>query len=145
MTDGTISSLSVASQAATPAGSLVPSGPVGPPTASRSIVRRLVGAIVVFVVIGIGGVAWARLSDAPETARIGDCLAGRTADSLRTIDCTNPAAAHKVVGRIEDRTEAEVTANDVTQLCAAYPTARSVYWEGRKGGKGYLLCLEPLG
>lgn len=111
----------------------------------RSIIRRLVGAIVVFVVIGIGGAAWAYLSNAPETARVGDCLAGTTADSLRTIDCTNPAAAHKVVGRIEDKTESEAATNDVAQLCSVHPAARSAYWEGRKGGKGYVLCLEPLG
>lgn len=135
MTDRTNSPFSVAPQTPTLARTLGSSG----------IVRRLIGAVVVFAVVSVGGIAWAYLSDAPETAEIGDCLTGRTADSLRTVDCADPAAAYRVVGKVEDRTEAEFVASDVARLCAAQPTARNAYWEGKKGGKGYVLCLEPVG
>lgn len=125
--------------------------PAAPPPAAPAkssvagaIVKRLIGVAVVFGVITIGGIAWAYLSGAPETAKVGDCLSGQSAEELKTVDCGDPAAAHKVAGKIEDKTEVEFNVSDVETLCSAYPNTQNAYWEGEKGGKGYVLCLEPV-
>lgn len=107
------------------------------------IVKRIIGAVVVFAVISIGGLIYKNVTGAPETAKVGDCLSGQAADEIKTIDCTDAAAAHKIVGKVEDKTEAEFKSDE--QICSAYPTTENAYWEGTKGGKGYVLCLEPVG
>lgn len=122
-------------QAATPA----------KPSVARGIVKRIIGAVVVFGVIGIGGIAWSYLSGAPETAKVGDCLSGQSADALKTVECSDPKAEHKVAAKIEDKTEAEFEAADVETLCAGHPTTENAFWEGKEGGKGYVLCLAPVG
>jgi hypothetical protein len=47
-----------------------------------------------------------------------------------------------VVGRLERKTEADF--NATTDPCTAYPTADIALWEGKSGGQGYILCLEPI-
>lgn len=129
------------------AGAPVPPGDAAAPAKSSvagGIVKRIIGAVVVFAVIGIGGIAWNYLSGAPETAKVGDCLSGQSAEALKTVDCTDAAAEHKVVGKVEDKTEAEFDSDDELSVCSAYPTTQTGYWEGTKGGKGYVLCLEPV-
>jgi hypothetical protein len=113
-----------------------PSSPIG------GIVKRIIGAVVVFAVIGLGGLAWKYLTGAPETAKVGDCMAGQTSDELKTVKCDDASAEHKVVGKVEDQTEAQFQQAD--NPCTAYPTAETFYWEGKKGGNGYVLCLEPV-
>ena len=68
---------------------------------------------------------------------------GESAEDLTTVTCGDPAARHKVVGRIEGRTEAEFRGAD--NPCSAYPTVESAFWSGERGKKGYILCLEPVG
>lgn len=113
------------------------------PSKARGIVKRIVGALVVFAVISIGGVAWAYLTGAPETAKAGDCLSGQSAEELKTVDCADATAEYKVVGKVENKTEAEFDTN-AESICAAYPTFQTAYWEGKKNGSGYVLCLEPV-
>lgn len=123
-----------------------PTAQPGPAPKSSSavggIVKRIIGAVVVFAVIGLGGLAWKYLTGAPETAKVGDCMAGQTSNDLKTVKCDDASAEHKVVGKVEDQTEAQFQASD--NPCTAYPTAETFYWEGKKGGSGYVLCLEPV-
>jgi hypothetical protein len=68
-------------------------------------------------------------------------MVGQSADDLRKIDCSDPSAEWKVVGRVEGKTEAETT---VETTCGRWPDTDTVYWQGPKGGKGFALCLAPL-
>jgi hypothetical protein len=112
------------------------------PKKSNGIVKRIIGAVVVFAVIGLGGLAWKYLSGNPDTANVGDCLIDGSANAMKTVKCDDATAAHKVVGKIDGKTEAEFTAS--SNPCTAYPTAESAFWKGKKGSTGYILCLEPV-
>jgi hypothetical protein len=114
------------------------------PSKSSGLVKRIIGILVVAAVVGLGGLAWKYMTGAPETAKVGDCLAGNSEKDLKTVKCDDAKAQHKVVGKLEDKTEAEFDAASDTNPCTAFPTAESAFWEGKKGGKGYILCLEPI-
>jgi hypothetical protein len=77
----------------------------------------------------------------PGTIKVGDCMVGQTAETLKKIDCSDPKAEWKVVGRVEGKTEAEST---VETTCEAWPETDTLYWEGPRGGRGYVLCLALL-
>lgn len=114
-----------------------------PPVSAGGLTKRGVAMVAAFVVLSIGGLLWAYLGGgAAERAKVGDCVAGDNKDDIRAVACDDAAALHRVVGKLVDKTEAELIASD--NLCAAYPTARTAFWEGEQGGKGYVLCLEPV-
>jgi hypothetical protein len=112
------------------------------PSAVKGIVKRVIGAVVVFAVIGLGGLAWKHLTGAPETAKAGECMVGQSADTLKTVDCGDAKAEWKIAGKVDNKSESE--ADDAAAMCAAHPTSEVAYWEGEKGGKGYVLCLAPI-
>ncbi|MEV1288983.1 hypothetical protein [Micromonospora sp. NPDC049679] len=112
------------------------------PSVMGGIGKRVIGAVVAFAVIALGGLAWKQLTGAPETAKAGDCMVGQSADKLKTVECGDAKAEWKVSGKVDNKSESE--ANDANAMCAAYPASEVAYWEGEKGGKGYVLCLEPI-
>lgn len=113
------------------------------PSKARGAGRRIVGGLVGAAVVFGGGIAWKYISGDPETAKVGSCMIETAkADDMKTVDCNDPKAAHKVVGKVEGMTEATFKATD--NPCTAYPTAESALWGSEKGGKGYVLCLEPI-
>jgi uncharacterized iron-regulated membrane protein len=97
--------------------------------------------IVVLLLVVVGGpIAYFAAQSAPSAANVNDCMKGQTADAMKKVACTDPTAEWTVVGRLSDKTEAEF---DVDKSCAAYPTTEVGYWEGKKGQKGFILCLAP--
>ncbi|GAB3139553.1 hypothetical protein GCM10027290_08930 [Micromonospora sonneratiae] len=112
------------------------------PSVAGGIVKRIIGAVIVAVVIGVGGLAWKYFTGAPETASVGDCLAGGSAEEMKTVKCDDATAEYKIVGKVENKTESEFRQSE--DICSAFPTTESGYWEGKKGGTGYVLCLEPV-
>ncbi|GAB3799903.1 LppU/SCO3897 family protein [Micromonospora zhanjiangensis] len=79
--------------------------------------------------------------DEPNQAKVGDCMAGKGADDLHTVKCTDTAAEWKVLGRLEGKTEAD---HDRGDACNAFPdTGASFYQDGRRFRKGFILCLGP--
>ncbi|HEY0697919.1 MAG TPA: hypothetical protein VGD43_08930 [Micromonospora sp.] len=120
--------------------------PVPPaPSKGKGILGRIIGAVVVFAVISLGALAWKYISGDPDTAKVGDCLvAGDKEEDLTTTKCDDAKAQYKVVGKIDNKTEAEFNASSVSNPCEAFPTAESAFWKGEKGGTGYILCLEPV-
>lgn len=124
----------------------VPAEGMGPapkaPSKAGGVVKRIVSYVVVAVVVSLGLLAWKFLSGDPEVATVGDCLIEAAADDMKIVECTDATAAHKVVGKVEGKTEAEFKASD--NPCTAYPTAESGLWSGKPGGKGDILCLEPV-
>jgi hypothetical protein len=79
--------------------------------------------------------------DEPNQAEVGDCMAGKDASDLRTVECTDAAAQWRVLGRLEGKTESDYNSETA---CAAFPdTAASFYQDGRRLRKGFILCLGP--
>lgn len=107
------------------------------------MVKRIIGAVVVFAVISFGGWAWKHLTGAAETAKVGDCLAGQSEEDLRVVDCSDATAQHKVIGKVTDKSEAAFNTS-AGDICSAFPTTESAFWWGERGGNGDVLCLEPM-
>jgi hypothetical protein len=59
------------------------------------------------------------------------------------VACGSGDAALKVAGKVENKTQAEVSLNSAA-ICKAFPTATNAYWKGKIGKPGYVLCLAPL-
>ena len=110
-------------------------------TAGKSIVKRIVVAVVGVVVLGAAGFVYNQLSGAPSTAKVGDCMAGQNENELKVVDCSDASARWTVTGKIENKTEDEF--NRDREICAEYQDAGSAYWEGERGKAGYVLCLSP--
>ncbi|GLX08068.1 MULTISPECIES: hypothetical protein [unclassified Microbispora] len=105
--------------------------------------KRLVAYAVGAAVLAGGGFAYKQLTGAPEIAKAGDCMSGATADELKVVSCTDPAATLTVEGRIEGKTEQEWDADKDGKICSAYSKADQTFWEGEEGKAGYVLCLAP--
>ena len=110
----------------------------------KGAIGRIVGIVVVVLVLFVGGIIWRTVTGAPSTAKVGDCVSGSVsnANETKVVDCTDAKATGKVVGKVEDKTEAEFQSN-TEEICKPYPTAETAFWEGNSGKKGYVLCLAP--
>jgi hypothetical protein len=114
------------------------------------IILAIVGALLLLCCIG--GVVFAvRGADIfggnPGNAEAGDCLSGKSIDErsdrfqeadLEIVECTDADAKYKVVGRVDDKTQAEAT----DEVCRPFPDAELIYWQGRSGEEGTVLCLK---
>jgi len=105
-----------------------------------SVVARLIGAVVGVAVIAGGGFLLDHLTGAPSTAKAGDCVKVE-GDTPTVVECTAPEAEYQVVARLEDKTEVEFHIS--RNICSGHPEAERAFWEGKKGGSGYVLCLKP--
>ena len=101
--------------------------------------RRQLIVLSVFLVIVAAfiGVAVYFTRNSPDTAKVGDCVRQDGADSVQVVDCADPAAAYKVVGRVEDKTQVQASIS----ACDAFPDSDSYFWLGKPGGSGFVLCL----
>jgi hypothetical protein len=124
------------------------------PPASRGggklkIILAIVGAFLLLCCIG--GVALAVQSDifggSAGNADVGDCLSGKSIDQssdrfqeadLEVVECSDADAKYKVVGKVEGKTQAQAT----DAVCKPFTGAELIYWEGRAGEKGTVLCLQ---
>ncbi|MGW0433007.1 LppU/SCO3897 family protein [Micromonospora sp. NPDC003197] len=117
--------------------------PVAP--AKKGAGKKIAGIVGVVLVVLVGALVKFGISafvnqDETADAKSGDCLSGQTAEDMKIVSCDEGTAAHKVVGKLENKTEAETDADDT---CTEYPTAETFLWKGKEGGTGYILCLEP--
>jgi hypothetical protein len=118
---------------------------VKPPSKGRAILVRLGLAVVVLIVVVIGGAIWANVSGDPSVANVGDCVSGTVANAndTKVVKCTDASATGKVVGKVEGKTEAQFN-TETEKICGPYPTAETAFWSGKSGSKGFVLCLEPV-
>jgi len=132
-----------------------PGGPVPPPAkkgGAGKIIGIIVGVVVLLIAVCVGGGAflWNSAKTDPANAKVGNCLAGETMDSttaksvnnIKVVDCTATDAKYKVVGVVDNKTEAQFRIDN--DICKAYPTAESALWQGTSGKAGSVLCLEPV-
>ena len=138
-----------------------PSAPENPPAAapeqpapeqpkqSRGIVGRIIGAIVVIAVIGVGGFMYKYLTGDVTTAKVGDCITETVkadGSDAKVGDCAKPEAKNKVIGIVENVPESDMADQDKAQaICEGkFPTWENVVWYGKKDGMGDAWCLEPI-
>jgi hypothetical protein len=116
-----------------------------PPRRGGGWGKRIVGIVAVLVVLGglYGANLWLN-RDAARNAKVGDCVAQESAQKVKIVECgSSGKTEYKVVGRVEDKTEAEAKGT----VCEPFADkgVNQLYWEGEKGKKGLVLCLGPVG
>jgi hypothetical protein len=122
-------------------------GPVGPPSGparKKSPVRRIVLIVAAVAVIGVLALVGRLVTDDPDVAGAGDCLAGVSAEELKVVGCTEAAARYKIAGKVDGKSQAEFRSNS-TEICKPYRGAIRAFWKGTPGGNGYVLCLALNG
>ncbi|MEV6626634.1 hypothetical protein AB0M83_30075 [Amycolatopsis sp. NPDC051106] len=118
-------------------------GPPPPPPAPKKSKRRQKIVLTVFLILvaGVLVLAWVATRSNGENAQTGNCVTESGENSVKIVDCGTPEATLKVVARVEDKTriEAQISA------CAPYPDADQVFWQGKEGETGVVLCLAKTG
>lgn len=120
-------------------------------------VAKIIGIVVTVVVVLCLSAGFVLLkstifsSDATKKAQTGDCIGNlpqvgegedKQAPDAKVVECTSTDAAYKVEGRLENKTEAEATSDEI---CSAYADALYVYRAiDQSSGKGYVLCLSEV-
>lgn len=117
-------------------GKPVPDAPMGRRPKRR---QKIVLTVFLVVVVAFFGLIWFATRHNPEGAKVGDCVRQTGSDSVRVVGCADPAAAFRVVGRVNDRTEFQASLS----ACAPFADqgAEQFYWSGKLGKTGYVLCL----
>lgn len=112
-------------------------------------IAAIVGVIVVIAVVAVVKMGFrevlALVTGDATKAEVGDCITDtQDPNDSKIVDCSKPEAAFKVVGIVDDKTQAEAD-----KSCEPYPTAEKYMfqWEGSSTAtdttKGQVLCLEP--
>ena len=112
------------------------------PAQTRQVSKRSKVIRVVVLLVILGGLltaAYFANRDSATNAEVGQCVERTGGDSLSIVECGDPAAQYKVVGRKEDL---EQYGN--VGVCNEFDDATDRYWEGKQGGEGFFLCLAPV-
>ncbi|GIJ69094.1 LppU/SCO3897 family protein [Virgisporangium ochraceum] len=115
-----------------------------PPRRGGGWGKRIAGIVATLLVLGgIFAVTTYLNRDAASKAKVGDCVSQEGSDELKVVECGSAEADFKVVGRVEDKTQAEAGIS----ACGPFVDqgAEQAYWEGEQGKKGLVLCLGPVG
>jgi len=78
----------------------------------------------------------------PDNASVGACMARSGTDDMKVVSCNDGKAAYTVVGKVEGKTQADLSLGS-GDICKPFPAAKSAFWKGKIGEKGYILCLAP--
>jgi hypothetical protein len=114
-----------------------------PPAAPRKPKRRqkIVLTVFLIVVAALLALVWVATRDNGENAQVGNCVTESGSNSVKIVDCGAGNATLKVVARVEGKTQTEAQVS----ACTAYPDAGQVFWEGKEGQTGVVLCLAKTG
>jgi hypothetical protein len=129
--------------AAIPPAMPVPGGAPGGAARPRNPKKRqkIVLAVFLLVVVAFFAVVYFATRHNADTAKVGDCVSQSGENSVKVVKCDDPAAAFKVVGRLQGKTQDEAT----TTACKPFEGAgaQQAYWQGVAGQTGLVLCLAP--
>ncbi len=118
-------------------------GPPPQPAAPKKSKRRqkIVLTVFLIVVAAVLALVWVATRSNGENAQAGNCVTESGENYVKIVDCGTPEATLKVVARVEDKTriEAQISA------CTPYPDADQVFWQGKEGETGVVLCLAKTG
>jgi hypothetical protein len=123
--------------------------PAGPPPLppnprpKKSIGRRIVLGVIALGLVIIGVLAWKAAQHSPDAAKVGDCVSRVGTNDIKIVSCTDSTAAFKVVGKVNNQTEAAFQIS-TGSICKPFPAAKSAFWKGKVGSTGYVLCLGPV-
>jgi hypothetical protein len=123
-------------------GGFQPAAPQPPRRSGGGWGKRVGGIVATLLVAGaIFGVNTYLNRDAATKAKVGECVAQESGDDLKVVECGSADADFKVVGRVENKTETEAE-----NACEPFVDqgATQLYWEGKAGKKGLVLCLGPV-
>jgi len=97
---------------------------------------------IIGILVAIAGiivvVAVTSRSD-PAKATAGDCVDQTGPNEVKVVACDDPKAEFRVLARVENQTETEADGTSCSQYRDQGLT--SWFWQGEKGGTGYVLCL----
>jgi hypothetical protein len=111
-----------------------------PPARQVSKRGKVIRVVVLLVILGgLLTAAYFANRDSATNAEVGQCVERTGGDSLSIVECGDPAAQYKVVGRKDDL---EQYGN--VGVCNDFDEATDRYWEGEQGGEGFFLCLAPV-
>jgi hypothetical protein len=118
-------------------------GPAQPPAVPKKSKRRqkIVLTIFLVVVAVLLALVWVATRSNGENAQVGNCVTESGENYVKIVDCGAAEATLKVVARVEGKTQSEARVS----ACNAYPDADQVFWEGKEGQPGVVLCLAETG
>jgi len=118
-------------------------GPPQPPAAPKKSKRRQKIVLTVFLILvaAVLALVWVATRSNGENAQVGNCVTESGENYVKIVDCGTPEATLKVVARVEDKTQIEAQIS----ACTPYPDADQVFWEGKEGETGVVLCLAKTG
>ena len=118
-------------------------GPPPPPPAPKKSKRRQKIVLTVFLIVVAAVLApvWVATRSNGENAQVGNCVTESGENYVKIVDCGTPEATLKVVARVEDKTQIEARISP----CTPYPDADQVFWQGKEGETGVVLCLAKTG
>lgn len=131
-------------QVATPPRPPQDSGFVGQAvSAGRNMALRVGVVLILIGVVAGGGYVWKQMTGDASTAAVGDCVQDSGSQNVKVVSCSDPKAAHKVVGKVDHVAEPFDDAQ-TAMICKPFPATTLAFWEGNSAGaQGYMLCLGP--
>jgi hypothetical protein len=118
----------------------------------RGLATALFAIVILALLAASGYLVWQRLyADPTRNAKAGDCLADlpvvapgqdQQATRARVVACTDPAAGHEVIGRVDNQT-ADLARSQ--KVCDGFTGATFIYRAVPDTGTGYVLCLKKKG
>ena len=110
--------------------------------------RWILTGLIVIVVALIALVVLARLLNRSNPLAVGDCIdqtkfttSVSDVKGKKTVDCTDAAASHKVIGVVTNKPSSELNDENV---CKAYPQTVATIWLNDQGSPGTIYCLAEL-
>ncbi|MFJ9787687.1 hypothetical protein ACIRSS_49500 [Amycolatopsis sp. NPDC101161] len=116
-----------------------PAAPAAPKKSKRR--QRIVLTVFLILVAAVLALVWVATRSNGENAQVGNCVTESGENYVKIVDCGTPEATLKVVARVEDKTQIEAQIS----ACTPYPDADQVFWEGKEGETGVVLCLAKTG
>ncbi|MCD0452633.1 hypothetical protein LO762_26125 [Actinocorallia sp. API 0066] len=99
----------------------------------------------VLALLAMGGCSYLAVQAAlasPDRAKSGDCVRNTGGQNVELVDCADPAADYRIVGRVPNKTRVQAQVN-AASICASFTDAQTFFWRGEEGKPGYVLCLAP--
>ncbi|MDX6742012.1 hypothetical protein [Actinocorallia sp. A-T 12471] len=100
----------------------------------------------VLALLTMGGCSYFAVNAAlmsPDRAKSGDCVRNAGGQNVELVDCADPSADHRIVGRVPNKTQTQAQ-TDAASICASFTDAETFFWRGEVGKPGYVLCLAPV-